>query len=119
MCSSGSGKGFPGKGRIFSAGIYARLSVAGSSRKQESIETQIEMAEAFIREQDDIMLRGCYTDLGKSGMDFNREGFERMMQDVYRGSIDCIVVKDLSRFGRNQSKPEIISKRYFRFSESA
>ncbi len=47
------------------------------------------------------MLRGCYTDLGKSGMDFNREGFERMMQDVYRGSIDCIVVKDLSRFGRN------------------
>ncbi len=59
------------------------------------------MAEAFIREQDDIMLRGCYTDLGKSGMDFNREGFERMMQDVCRGSIDCIVVKDLSRFGRN------------------
>ena len=43
----------------------------------------------------------CYTDLGKTGTNFNRAGFERLMQDVRIGDINCIIVKDLSRFGRN------------------
>ena len=42
-----------------------------------------------------------YTDIGKTGTDFEREGFEHMMRDVRMRKIDCIVVKDLSRFGRN------------------
>lgn len=92
--------------KIYSVGIYARLSVdgmkaCGQARKNESIETQIAIAKAFIRQQKDMVIFDCYTDIGKTGTNFEREGFERMMCDVRMRRIDCIVVKDLSRFGRN------------------
>ncbi len=87
--------------KIYSAGIYARLSVDSDERKNESIETQIEIAGQFIRQQADMELYGSYTDLGRTGTNFEREGFEQMMRDVRTRKIDCIVVKDLSRFGRN------------------
>lgn len=87
--------------KMYSTGIYARLSVDGSERKRESIETQIEIAKEFIRRQEDMIFYGSYTDIGKTGTTFAREGFEQMMRDVRGRKIDCIVVKDLSRFGRN------------------
>ncbi len=87
--------------RKYSVGIYARLSVDADERKNESIETQIEIAKAFMLEQGDMVLTDCYTDIGKTGTDFKRDGFERMMRDVRMRKIDCIIVKDLSRFGRN------------------
>ena len=87
--------------KIYSVGIYARLSVDTDERKRESIETQIEIAKAYIGQQDDMVLFDCYTDVGKTGTNFKRDGFERMMQDVRMRKIDCIIVKDLSRFGRN------------------
>ncbi len=88
-------------GRIYSAGIYARLSVDCGERKNESIETQVEIAKNYIGRQPDMELYDIYTDLGKTGTNFERNGFERMMRDVRTRKIDCIVVKDLSRFGRN------------------
>lgn len=88
-------------GKIYSTGIYARLSVDSDKRKNESIETQVEIAEDFIGRQPDMEIYDVYTDLGKTGTNFEREGFERMMRDVRTRKIDCIVVKDLSRFGRN------------------
>lgn len=87
--------------KIYSIGIYARLSVDANERKNESIETQIEIAKAFIGKQNDMVIFDCYTDIGKTGTNFEREGFERMMRDVRSRKIDCIIVKDLSRFGRN------------------
>ncbi len=87
--------------KIYSVGIYARLSVDSDERKNESIETQTEIAKAFISKQSDMVLYDCYWDLGRTGTNFKRDGFERMMQDVRMRKIDCIVVKDLSRFGRN------------------
>lgn len=87
--------------KIYSVGIYARLSVDANERKNESIETQIEIAKAFISRQNDMVIFDCYTDIGKTGTNFEREGFERMMRDVRSRKIDCIIVKDLSRFGRN------------------
>ena len=87
--------------KIYSVGIYARLSVDGSDRKNESIETQMEIAKAFVRQQNDMTIFDCYIDIGKTGTNFEREGFERMMRDVRMRRIDCIIVKDLSRFGRN------------------
>ncbi|MCI5584054.1 MAG: recombinase family protein [Lachnospiraceae bacterium] len=80
--------------KIYSVGIYARLSVDGSERKNESIETQLQMAKDFIRQQKDMVLFDCYTDRGKTGTNFAREGFERMMRDVRLRRIDCIIVKD-------------------------
>lgn len=87
--------------RIYSVGIYARLSVEGSSRKNESIETQIEIAKEYMKGRGDMVLYGCYSDLGKTGTNFERGGFERLMEDVRHRRVDCVIVKDFSRFGRN------------------
>ncbi len=88
-------------GKRFLAGIYVRLSVEADARKNESIDTQIALAKEYIKEHKEIELFDCYIDLGKTGTHFKREGFERMMEDVRKNRIDCIIVKDLSRFGRN------------------
>lgn len=86
---------------VWNAGIYARLSVDNHNQKSESIDTQIQIAKDFIKKSDNIELVDCYVDLGKTGTDFERESFERMMADVRRRKINCIIVKDFSRFGRN------------------
>lgn len=87
--------------KIYSVGIYARLSVDADERKNESAGTQIEIAKEYVKRQKDMVIRECYTDIGKTGTNFEREAFERMMRDVRLRKIDCIIVKDLSRFGRN------------------
>lgn len=87
--------------KVYSVGIYARLSVDGTDRKNESVENQLDMCREFVRAHDDMELFGCYSDLGKTGTNFQRDDFERLMADVRMRKVDCIVVKDLSRFGRN------------------
>ena len=86
---------------VWNAGIYARLSVDNHGWKNESIDTQIEIAKEYIRKSDNIILVGCYTDLGKTGTNFDREGFDKLMADIRRHKITCVIVKDFSRFGRN------------------
>ena len=91
----------------YKAGIYARLSSDQDVKKNESVEVQVEIAKKFVEEFNGqkngevIDVVECYTDLGKTGSNFNRDEFQRLMQDIRLGSIDCVVVKDLSRFGRN------------------
>ena len=87
--------------KIYSVGIYARLSADGTDRKNESIDNQLEMCREFVRDHDDMEIFDCYSDLGKTGTNFQRDDFERLMADVRMRKVDCIVVKDLSRFGRN------------------
>jgi len=89
------------KDKIYSVGIYARLSVDGTDRKNESIDNQLEMCREFVRSHEDMEIFDCYSDLGKTGTNFQRDDFERLMADVRMRKVDCIVVKDLSRFGRN------------------
>lgn len=94
------------KSRQYKAGIYARLSADIDEKKNESVEVQIEIARKFIEEwngqhTDKIEVSDCYIDLGKTGTNFNRDAFQRLMQDVRMGDINCVIVKDLSRFGRN------------------
>lgn len=90
----------------YKAGIYARLSADINERKSESIDVQEEIARKHVERlnqggQEVIDIIECYRDLGKTGSNFDREGFKRLMQDIRLGDIDCVVVKDLSRFGRN------------------
>lgn len=90
----------------YKAGIYARLSADINERKSESIDVQEEIARKHVKRlnqggQEVIDIIECYRDLGKTGSNFDREGFKRLMQDIRLGDIDCVVVKDLSRFGRN------------------
>jgi DNA invertase Pin-like site-specific DNA recombinase len=93
---------------VYKAGIYARLSVDHEDKKSESIETQVEMLKEFIQRQNGkpdrdfaLVLYDTYTDLGKTGTNFERPGFERLMRDIREGKVNCILVKDFSRFGRN------------------
>lgn len=88
------------RSEVYRAGIYARVSVEKEGRNS-SMETQIGIAVAYLKNCPDMVLYDCYQDLGKSGMDFERDGFRRMMEDVRRGTINCIIVKDLSRLGRD------------------
>ena len=90
----------------YKAGIYARLSSDQDRKKNESVEVQVRIAEKHIEElnregTERIEIADRYIDLGKTGSNFNRDEFQRLMQDIRLGDIDCVVVKDLSRFGRN------------------
>ncbi len=91
----------------YQAGIYARLSSDQDAGKTESVEVQIEIAKKFVEEfnhmekTEQIDIKSCYTDIGKTGSNFEREGFLRLLQDIRLGEINCVIVKDLSRFGRN------------------
>lgn len=86
----------------YQAAAYLRLSVAGSrAAESESIENQEYIIAQFIKENPDIELVSSYADSGHSGLIFNRPAFLNMMEDAKTGKIDCIIVKDLSRFGRD------------------
>ena len=81
---------------------YIRLSVENNGHETDnSLKTQIELVESFIRENGNLHLIDTYIDNGFSGTKFDRPEFVRMMDDVKSGRIQCIVVKDLSRFGRD------------------
>lgn len=87
------------KGRAYRTGIYARLS--SEDAFEDTLGNQIYLLEQFVEMQEDMILAESYSDNGFSGTNFERPGFERLMEDVKRGRINCIVVKDLSRLGRN------------------
>ena len=78
---------------------YARLSV--EKEDDDSIHTQITLLKNYISEHADLELSDTYIDNGFTGTRFDRPDFVRMMDDVRCGKIQCIVVKDLSRFGRD------------------
>ena len=92
--------------RIYHAAIYVRLSkedgdVASAAKAESnSISNQKNLIKDFLKEKDDIIVVSEYVDDGYSGSNFERPGFQMMMEDIKRGKVDCVVVKDLSRFGR-------------------
>lgn len=85
----------------YQVGIYARLSVKGNERKEESIDTQIAICREYINKNPDMIWVDSYIDIGRSGMNFHRNGFRKMIEDAKKGEINCIIAKDLSRIGRN------------------
>ena len=89
--------------RIFRTALYARLSIMDTRDRKdsESLQTQIDYLCGYIAKHPDLELYDCYRDNGETGTNFERPGFQRMMEDVKAGRVDCIIVKDLSRFGRD------------------
>ena len=86
----------------YQVGFYLRLSdKEAKDRDSESIENQFALLKDFIKNKPDFRLISTFTDDGKTGTNFKRSGFEQMMDEVRSGRINCIIVKDLSRFGRN------------------
>lgn len=87
---------------LYHAGIYLRLSRDdGIFGEGGSIASQRELCAAFVEKCTDMNIYDIYVDDGYSGANFDRPDFKRMMEDVKGGLVDCIVVKDLSRFGRD------------------
>ena len=84
------------------AGIYVRLSNEDNGGKgQDSIYNQMEQLQEFVEKAFGTESCSVYVDNGWTGTDFERPEWERMMRDAREGSVNCIVVKDLSRFARN------------------
>jgi len=92
----------PANERIRKTAIYARLSSEDLGRPDGgTIENQILLVKKYIENKPYLRLCETFTDNGQTGTNFNREGFQNLMTAIKRGKIDCIVVKDLSRFGRD------------------
>ena len=89
--------------RQYNTGTYARLSILETrdNKDNEALQNQKALLREYIAEHQELRLVREYEDNGETGTNFEREGFQRLIEDVRRGQIDCIVVKDLSRFGRD------------------
>ena len=103
---------------IFRAGLYARLSLESDANKERgTIENQIGLLKKFVEGADDIVVEREYMDVSKTGTNFERAGFEEMMRDIRDGRINCVIVKDLSRLGRNYVEAGNYVERVFPFFE--
>ncbi len=81
--------------RVYQAGGYVRLSVEDSGKPgADTIINQQELIQSYIDSQPDMQFYDLYCDNGRTGTNFDRPEFERLMEDVRAGKVDCIVVKD-------------------------
>ena len=88
--------------KLYNVGTYIRLSREDKRADESvSVENQRTMLSQFISHMPNWIETRTYVDDGVSGSNFNRKGFQDMMTDVRRGVINLVLVKDLSRFGRN------------------
>lgn len=84
-------------------GIYARLSVEDNGYgTNDSMQNQVALIKEYIRARnDEFRLINVYVDNGTTGTNFERREWTRLIQDIQSGVIDCVIVKDFSRIGRN------------------
>ena len=96
------------------AAIYVRLSVEDSHTHSASIETQQMIIAQFLERNPDIQVYDTYIDNGISGTTFHRPAFQKMLSDIESGFVNCVIVKDLSRLGRNTIDTGYYIEQYFR-----
>ncbi len=88
----------------FNVGIYIRLSQEDKDKKyesdSESVINQKELLRSYVKNNNFNLVKE-YVDDGYSGTDFERPGFQKMLEDINNKKINCIIVKDLSRLGRD------------------
>ncbi len=97
----------------FRAAAYLRISEAKDNLPPESIENQLKIIQEFLKHQPDISLIATYSDINVSGRHFQRKGFQKMLAAIEAGKIDCVIVKDLSRLGRNVIETGYYIEMYF------
>ena len=85
---------------IYRAALYARLSTEEDDGANV-IETQLQLLRNYVAAHPEIKACASFVDNGFSGTNFNRPGFQNLMEQVRSGEINCIIIKDLSRLGRN------------------
>ena len=89
------------KTALYNVAIYARLSVEDNGKNSDSIESQISYLEDYIAKDPTMRKAAVFIDNGFTGTNFMRPEFQRMIDTARLGKINCVVVKDLSRLGRN------------------
>lgn len=100
--------------KLFNAAIYIRLSREdGDKEESDSVGNQRKLLTEYVQKREDLLLYDEYIDDGYTGTKFDRPEFQRMISDVETGAVDCIIVKDLSRFGRDYIETGRYLERYF------
>lgn len=94
--------------------LYIRLSVEDNKKRGHSIENQKLVLENFLAGRPEFVVYNTYVDNGATGTNFHRPGFQQMLSDIEAGLIDCVIVKDLSRLGRNSIDTSYYIEQYFR-----
>lgn len=88
--------------KIYNADLYLRLSKEdGDKEESDSITNQKELILDYLKSMEDIKIHEIRVDDGYSGVNFDRPAFQQMLEDIKTGKVDCVITKDLSRFGRN------------------
>lgn len=89
--------------KTWRAALYVRLSREDEGEKEESysVTSQREILKEYVKQHPDMEIFDIYVDDGFSGTNFDRPNFIRMMEDIKKGMVNCVLVKDLSRFCRN------------------
>jgi len=93
--------------------FYIRLSVEDNKKHGYSLETQRLILEDYAARYPEMEICGTYVDNGATGTNFDRPGFRQMLADIEAGKINCVIVKDLSRLGRNVIDTGYYIERYF------
>ena len=107
------------KTKPYRAGLYVRLSDDDDDGKKEkrkesnSVKNQRALLTNFVFNCSDMEIYDYYVDDGWSGVNFNRPNFQRMIRDIESEKINCIIVKDLSRLGRNYVDVGKYTDQYF------
>jgi DNA invertase Pin-like site-specific DNA recombinase len=91
----------PSKASSYATWGYARISADGE-RSEDSIENQTAIIQGYVANESaaNLELKGIITDLGFSGTNFDRPGYAELLAGIMNGTVQCVVVKDLSRLGR-------------------
>lgn len=98
----------------FRAALYIRLSREDGDREEsDSVANQRKMLMSYVEQRKELSLGEIYVDDGCSGTNFERPAFRRMLEDIEAGQINCVIVKDLSRFGRDYIDTGRYLERYF------
>lgn len=87
--------------KVYQTAVYARLSREDNLNNSDSIDNQLALLHDYVGNRPYLNLVGDFVDNGYTGTDFERPEWQRLMEAVRSGEVDCIVVKDLSRLGRN------------------
>ncbi len=93
--------------------FYIRLSVEDNKNRGNSIEHQQMLLKNFVAVNPEFHVVKTYIDNGKTGTNFERPAFQEMLQDIEAGKIQCVIVKDLSRLGRNYIDTGYYIQSYF------
>lgn len=102
------------KNIVFYVALYIRLSREdGDKEESDSVSNQKKLLVEYIEDKEDFVLKDIYVDDGYTGTNFRRPDFNRMITDIEERKVNCVIVKDLSRFGRDYIDTGRYLERFF------